>query len=697
VTIVLAFCGLQQIHADASVAPAASRCFTEYGFHGEAVFLNITPVNASAPGYGFVTFRGFGSPVSSPSSNVNFAPGTIDPNFAAVPLLESEQFYRLQGELCFVNSNHGHVDVVVDDMGHVVADAFVSTDSGAPSRVLDTRIGLGGPRVPRGGRVCFRVAGEPGDVALVNLTPVLAADAGYGLMVSSDVGAVPLASNVNFARGTIDPNVGLASIGADGRVCFINSRHASVDIVADHMGSIKRGSFVLPSSSGAPTRVLDTRLRGRPVSPGERVCFDVGGSRGDAALINLTPVHAQGSGYGVLVSSDVATPPVASNVNFASGTIDPNVAIAPTGADGRVCYVNSIHTAVDIVADHLGSVKAASFRPTTTTGAPRRVLDTRLVGEVSLTTLATVHALDCSPDGQLCVAAGQSSGGDIIVFRSADTGVTWTTPQSLAADGPVSEIDCPTPRTCLIVGGSASDGIVLRTEDAGLTFSEVSTPIAGQMADVSCTDAEQCIVVGNLDPPSVVRTDDGGDTWTAIASPYDQMFEIDCPQAANCLASAARGGVPTIARSTDGGTTWLDTPQELVGGTFEQFSYLRCFDALRCTAFHRQAFIALGRTFSNRMLVRTSDGGATWSVRGAPVGGWSDCALPTWCVQSLGPSSISSFSTASDQWTDFDVAADAGAVQYWPRPRVSCPINQYCFFIGDTGSGSFVTRMSNPS
>src|SRR5262245_48052859 len=54
------------------------------------------------------------------------------------------------------------------------------------------------------GRVCFGVSGEPGDIAVVNLTPVLAERAGFGLLVSSDIDDPPVASNVNFVPGGVD-------------------------------------------------------------------------------------------------------------------------------------------------------------------------------------------------------------------------------------------------------------------------------------------------------------------------------------------------------------------------------------------------------------------------------------------------------------------------------------------------------------
>ncbi len=107
------------------------------------------------------------------------------------------------------------------------------------------------------------------------------------------------------------------------------------------------------------------------------MCFEVAGSPGDAALVNLTPVQADRKGNGLLVSSDVTTAPQASNVDYAPGVVDPDVAIAPIGADGKVWYVNSNLAAVHLVADHLGTIDANAHTAATSTGAPDRKVDTR--------------------------------------------------------------------------------------------------------------------------------------------------------------------------------------------------------------------------------------------------------------------------------------------------------------------------------
>ncbi len=78
---------------------------------------------------------------------------------------------------------------------------------------------------------------------------------GFATMVSSDVVDLPIASSVNFWRGSIDPNVAFAKIGADGTVCVVNSELGSVDLVADQLMTIA-GSF---SGTGVSPR-FDTAL-----------------------------------------------------------------------------------------------------------------------------------------------------------------------------------------------------------------------------------------------------------------------------------------------------------------------------------------------------------------------------------------------------------------------------------------------------
>lgn len=261
----------------------------------------------------------------------------------------------------------------------VADDGLHLTGSGAVAMANLVAAVLGDLRMPvaPGRRVCFPVAGEPGDAAVVNLTPVRARGTGHGVLTSSAVTARPTVSNVNYGLGTIDPNVAVAPIGPDGRVCFHNTDSAWVHLAADHLATIRRSSYSPASPDGTPVRVLDTRPSRSPLAAGSRRCFAVTGRPGDVAIVNLTPVRAAGAGHGVLVSSDVAAPAAASNVNFAPGNIDPNLALAPIGPDGAVCFQNADRSATHLAADHLGTIAADVVTLATATGVPRRAVDTR--------------------------------------------------------------------------------------------------------------------------------------------------------------------------------------------------------------------------------------------------------------------------------------------------------------------------------
>ncbi len=144
-------------------------------------------------------------------------------------------------------------------------------------------------------------------------------------------------------------------------------------------GLADRSVFAVASLSCTPTSTQTTiRGFGNAFWPSGQRCFAVAGSPGDAAIVNLTPVSASGLGHGQLISSDIkASPPLASNVNFGPGSVDPNVAVARIGADGNVCFQNSMHSSVHLVADHLGTIAADAYAPATSSGAPSRKVDTR--------------------------------------------------------------------------------------------------------------------------------------------------------------------------------------------------------------------------------------------------------------------------------------------------------------------------------
>jgi hypothetical protein len=250
------------------------------------------------------------------------------------------------------------VHVVVDVLGWFGDGAGSGYQPLMPSRVLDTRTGRGA--VPAGGDVAFAPgagADVPADAAgvMLNLTSTESTAAGY-LTAYPCGGGVPLSSNLNYADARNVANQVAIGLGADGQVC-VNS-FASSAVVADALG------WFGPSASArfvslAPTRVLDTRVAnavfsGR-VPAGGIVTLPVLGQGGiptsgvSAAVLNVTVDQPSGPGF-VTVFPCGGGPPLASNLNYATGQVAANLTTVPVDSGGRVCLFTlaATHLVVDV-------------------------------------------------------------------------------------------------------------------------------------------------------------------------------------------------------------------------------------------------------------------------------------------------------------------------------------------------------------
>ena len=352
------------------IAASSTYCVPAVGARpGEFIGVNITPVNATRNGNGSLHSSDDDPPSTA---NVNFRAGSVDPNVAFAQV-------GADGEVCFTNSVHGPVDVVMDALVVADADSFELPSESGAVRIADTRSGteLGGSTLSASETRCVAATGgTAGQFAGVNITPVNATTNGNGSLHSSDDDP-PSTANVNFAAGSVDPNLAFAQIGADGNVCFTNSIHGPVDIVMDLLILGDESAFTSPTSDGA-VRLVDTRTNtgASTFNASQTQCFGVqGADPADWIGVNLTPVQATTNGNGALHSSD-DDPPSTANVNFRLGSVDPNLALVEVGADGEVCFTNSIHGPVDLVADELIVAPAGAFRSPTEDGA-YRLGDTR--------------------------------------------------------------------------------------------------------------------------------------------------------------------------------------------------------------------------------------------------------------------------------------------------------------------------------
>ncbi|MCX5129983.1 hypothetical protein OG898_28330 [Streptomyces sp. NBC_00193] len=259
----------------------------------------------------------------------------------------------------------------------------------APTRLLDTRAGVGAKQAKVAGRssVALKVAGAadvPAGVRAVVLNVTVTNTRGPGhVSVQSDKGLAETVqtSNVNYLAGQSVPNLVIANVGADGFVHLFNGGWESVDLLADVTG------YFTASEAGGytalnPTRVLDTRERigGRIPEYGTVDVAIAGTGRvpkgATAVALNLTVTNPWQSGH--LTAYPAGQPvPATSSVNFAPEQTVANSVIVPVGADGKITIRNGSWMSTDVVVDVVGYYGADSQAAYVPAWVPYRAMDTR--------------------------------------------------------------------------------------------------------------------------------------------------------------------------------------------------------------------------------------------------------------------------------------------------------------------------------
>jgi hypothetical protein len=267
-----------------------------------------------------------------------------------------------------------------------------------PTRIMDTRAGLGAPlgRVGPGGQVSLKVTGVGGvpstgvSAVFVNVTETANTAAGY-VTVWPNGGAVPGTSNLNYAKHQIKANEMVVKVGVDGRIRLRNtgsSAHLIVDVVGYATTALVAGGGKFKAL--ARPRIVDTRTgqgttAGR-VPPNSSITVKITGANGipasgvGAVLVNLTAVNSTASGYLTVHAANVARPPT-SSINFQTNQSIANMLITQVSPAGEVTIYNSsgsTHVLFDLVGYYSdGNAPPPAGGNLTMLSTPKRVVDSR--------------------------------------------------------------------------------------------------------------------------------------------------------------------------------------------------------------------------------------------------------------------------------------------------------------------------------
>ena len=284
------------------------------------------------------------------------------------------------------------------DIGSIQSQTPAYTNDGSfvalsPTRVLDTRVGLGNVPMLRGGQPQQMTVGGHGGVpagataVVLNLTATNVSSPTFVTAFPGGVLTPPVASNLNVVPGQTVPNLVTVKLGKGGTVGFVNGT-GTVDLVADVIGYYEQSYPVMSNlSTVSPTRVIDTRpgplhLGFSTLGSGQTGSLVIPGAPAGAtaAILNVTVTNPTASGFATVLplADPILSPPSSSNLNFVPGLTVANLVIAKLGIGGGVSFYNSLGS-TDFVVDVVGWYTTTSTLAFTSVN-PVRLLDTRNPG-----------------------------------------------------------------------------------------------------------------------------------------------------------------------------------------------------------------------------------------------------------------------------------------------------------------------------
>ena len=328
-----------------------------------SVVLNVTVTEPTAPSW--LTAWPTGSPFPL-AANLNFVPAQTVPNLVTVKVGEGGQvsLYNAAG------STHVVADVAgwYGEAGATAGSRFTGV---VPSRILDTRYGLGAPgRIGAAASFDLQVTGQGGipatGVSAVVLNVTVTEPTAPSWLTAWPTGSpFPLAANLNFVPGDTVPNLVVVKVGDGGRISLYNAA-GSTHVVADVAGWF--GEDGVPGAAGytgvIPARILDTRhaLGGTVVGPASTIDVQVTGRGGipatgvSAVVLNVTVTEP--TAPSCLTAWPTGSPfPLAANLNYVSGQTVPNLVVVKVGAGGKISLYNaagSTHVVADVAGWYSG-------------------------------------------------------------------------------------------------------------------------------------------------------------------------------------------------------------------------------------------------------------------------------------------------------------------------------------------------------
>lgn len=268
------------------------------------------------------------------------------------------------------------------DQGTTVIDTDVYRPV-TPTRLLDTRSGLGAPaaKVAGGTSIALQVSGRAGiptggiGTALLNVTVAAPGADGYLTTYPSGV-TRPGTRSLSYTSAATLSQLVPARLGTDGRVRLYTS--ATTNLVAEVVGWYPTTGHLVPVT---PTRVLDTRTglgtAQVRVPAGGSIDLPVAGAGivpatgASAVVLSLSAATPSAGGWLTAYPTGAARP-VTAHLRFDPAVSMSGMVVSRLGTGGKVTINSTAET--DLLVDVVGWFKTGADHVAVT---PSRLLDTR--------------------------------------------------------------------------------------------------------------------------------------------------------------------------------------------------------------------------------------------------------------------------------------------------------------------------------
>jgi len=195
------------------------------------------------------------------------------------------------------------------------------------------------------------------------------------------------------------------------------------------------------------------------------------------------------------------------------------------------------------------------------------------------------------------------------IVRSVDGGRSWV--QQWAGQGIyLQAVVALDERTAVAAGWAAYASFILRTENGGLTWTDVTPPVLGAPSCMDFVDEN----VGWIAGGRIFKTVDGGRTWTEQDMPEELVNDISFADAQNGWAVGWWG---FVFHTTDGGQTWTRQTHPVIGSRT-----VLAVDAISPSTVWVSAADYVGSGVN--ILARSVDSGATWASETVPTYRWNN-------------------------------------------------------------------------